>query len=722
MRATVNGKEVFLDADELPAFSLSINEVTDPSVIRGARSPTIRVVSDNGAKRAFGTEFMGQLRSGQRPELRIGNGGVDDFRAEVVVTRQDRNAIECVAVGGNATWFEYAKKTKLRDIDLGVTAPLDPDVQRATWYDVDSTVLFPLVDMGALEGRDASYDVPLLGLRPGLRTHRVIEEAMKAIGYKVRAVGELANDWKKFVLFAPSETIRSEIVDPSPSATSVRPLDEGPEAACTTTPRSSTPGWYECQATSDPSSLFNGAAIASAQRYLVPFDTKISVTIRDLVIENIPAELDGTRLHFVLWDKTGGYPIAEVTTDPLMAGDDYTFSADFPLAQVEEGTEINVGINNETEDDVVVIIQDLDIGDPSSEGTARITFKPTTQAYSEGAPLVIQTASPDFTVIELISGLMKQWCLTVTTSEYDHTISFYYDHDYFRIATGRAQERDWKSRIDISTAPARVRANLPAQLNFRFKEDTQDRELVKRNKVTAPEDYGSAVVELGGLEANKDVSVPWAATGMVRTLSGLLIPAMRKVGGEYQVDSYDFQPRLLVMDGLTPGSWKHEGSMLTEYPKCYFVHPDPESTSVAFGNQSVYFIAPPGTVETRWAKRLQRMRDSDLLEASLFLKDHELSDFHHGIPTLVDDGSGPAWYYVQEIKEHRFGMGRPTKCVLVQIPGKEVVAMEANNGSDVPPIVPGPVDPPIEALVGWDGNDGPDEWDGNDGPDEFDAN
>ena len=84
MRATVNDKEVFLKEGELPAVTLSINSLTDPSKISGTTSTTIKVLATPEAKRVFGTEFMQDARNRADLELRMGFGGVDDYRTNVI--------------------------------------------------------------------------------------------------------------------------------------------------------------------------------------------------------------------------------------------------------------------------------------------------------------------------------------------------------------------------------------------------------------------------------------------------------------------------------------------------------------------------------------------------------------------------------------------------------------------------------------------------------------
>ncbi|MFT3885664.1 MAG: hypothetical protein QM724_09600 [Flavobacteriales bacterium] len=124
MKGTIDDSTIFFDEDTLPAVTLSINSLIDPSKSRGSYSTTINVVSTPEARRVLGTEFMAQAENKRRPRLRIGDGGVDVFDARIVVVRKDRDTHECVALGGNAEWFDYAKATKLSEFDFGSTAPV----------------------------------------------------------------------------------------------------------------------------------------------------------------------------------------------------------------------------------------------------------------------------------------------------------------------------------------------------------------------------------------------------------------------------------------------------------------------------------------------------------------------------------------------------------------------------------------------------------------------
>ncbi|MFT3885665.1 MAG: hypothetical protein QM724_09605 [Flavobacteriales bacterium] len=406
---------------------------------------------------------------------------------------------------------------------------------------------------------------------------------------------------------------------------------------------------------------------------------KIQVSLTDCTILNIPAELDGTRLVFVLWEKTQNYPIARLYSDPLVAGTNYTFNGTFPVTSIEEGAALNVGISNEIGQVLPIIIQDLDIGDPGSQGLSQLRFTPLSMPYMEARPLVVSSCAPDMSLMDLMNGMMNDQCLVFETIMNNRTINIWYEKEYMRRPSQHTAFRDWTGRMDHTVAPAQLRIETPSIIQFRFKADENDRELISRNNIIGSIGFGNANFDVEGYGEIRTISLPFAPTGTVRVLDGLAVPGMRKLGGDFQVDSYQFQPRFLVADHTISGQWKHANETLDVYPQCYFSLSDHRSVSVAFDNASVYFDAKAGTVPTLWHDRLTRMRDSRILEADLFIHDEEIQDFDHGMPTLVDDGSGPAWYYVQEIKQHRFGSGGPTRCTLVQIQGKEVALQDVSN-------------------------------------------
>lgn len=671
MRGTINDVAVFLDDDQYPSVRSSVNDILDPSKAKGATVSTVTVINTPEAARVLGTEFMAQVADSRRPRLRLGDGSIDLFSADIIPQRKTRSKIECFGLSGNAIWFEAVRKMKIRSMDLGQSQNVDASYQRDTWTDEDDILVFPLIDYGSFEARSNTFNVTPSKLRPAMRIHRLLEEAFASFGYMIRARGGLADVWKKFIT-VQSDGARSV----SHSTDSANSQVGSPTVPCTTTEIGMVPGWFY-RDTGGLGTPWDPGVDANAQVYNTPYNATIRVTVTSFTISSVPMALDGTRLRFVLYDKGSGYVIQEIAGDVLTGGASYSIPSPsspivFADVEVDGGTQLDVGIWNETGASVAITVS----------APAVVQFKPLTKPYGVGVfptPIAIATAGPDMTVADVISGLNKINCLAFSTDVSTKVVDVWFDREYFRKPTKSITTRDWTKRMDHSNEPAKLTELFAERIEFRYKQDKNDRALLSSDRRLKPIGYGSNDTVIGGPEKATRIEAPFSATGMVKTFNGLLIPGIRSTNSWFQEDDYDHTPRIMVMDGVQDGEWTHNTDTLTELPKCYFVHPDSDSIPLHFDNGSVYFEAPSGTVATRWDRRINEYLGSKTLEAYLFIRDHEVQDFDHGMPTLVDDGSGPRWYYVQEIMGHRFGSGEPTKCRLVEIPGAAIETAELVN-------------------------------------------
>ena len=118
MRTVINGQDVYLDGDNIPEFSYSLNELTDFTKVKGSSSTTFDIPASNGARVGLGGVAMQEQPIGEVP-IRIGEGGQVLFEGVCVPTEWTDESIKVVAYGDNATWFDRAKSTKCKDVDLG---------------------------------------------------------------------------------------------------------------------------------------------------------------------------------------------------------------------------------------------------------------------------------------------------------------------------------------------------------------------------------------------------------------------------------------------------------------------------------------------------------------------------------------------------------------------------------------------------------------------------
>jgi len=699
MRATVNDKEVFLKEGELPAVTLSINSLTDPSKISGTTSTTIKVLATPEAKRVFGTEFMRDARRTTRPELRIGFGGVDDYRTNVIPVEQNRDEVQCIAVGGNAAWFEYAKDTQIDKFDLGMSdAPFNISSVKATWTDEDSLLYFPIVDFGKFEGRDETYNVTMYDLPVAFRVHRLIDIMMKPSGYKILPMGTLATQWKKFVIMDSGNAPLTAI--PYGSKTGAVAFSFGPYSA-NITELGDPPGFLGMEFTSDDPGI-----IVNPYAYAAPADGLLSVRVDSMGADFDPFDepTDGAKFYLHVYNVTTSTILATVTGTYHSPDARIAWWHTFPDVPVSAGDEIKFSIQC---DPGTYLGGSADIYNTSSASLQMVDiFTPTTYVGWNAADLsyyafdatqapIQQTGlPPSMSLMDLLKSISNDQCLVYVTR--GKTIQIWYDREYYRKPVPGAPFRDWTDRMDVTTPPTKLTPDTPRNVKFRFAEDDSDKLLTKANVTMTAPGYGNADYALGGTLQDSEINLPFAPTIMGELFDGVIAPIMRKGDGTYQTDYRDRKPRIFIADGLATGNWKFTTAQ-TDYPFCYFVTDLSTGTALHFDNAPAGY---PGTVNKWWLRKLRAMRDGAMLEADIFIHDHEIQGFDHGLPTLVDDGSGPAWYYVQEITQHQFGTNDPTRCTLVQIPGK-VAQLVFNDDATFPDI-------PIGVVHGdfnWDYSD-----------------
>ncbi len=674
MRATIDGVEVYMDDGQLPAFSLSVNNLTDPSVVKGATSTTIRVIATKEARRVLGGEGMAEVPRNGRPVLRIGDDSVDLFVSEMRVLEQNRDQIQCVAVSGNASWFDYAKRTKFTDVITGESPSLTREFIVDTWTDDDSLLYFPLIDYGYLEGRSSSFDVKRWRLRPAMRVHRLLNEALLPTGYQFVAKGKFSDVWEKLVITSPSEPLTPHFYG-HPEGATVR---SSGSTSYSLTNLGSTPSAYLLDSEQlDPGANYNAGV------YEPPFtgDYTVRVDRIGIIINPFSPPTTGEKFYLHVYDFTNNVPLATTMRrfDPAVSDSAVIFHHTFEDVAFPSGVNVGLAIQRESGGYS---------GSCSIIVTNRVTFHPVdplfvnkyfkwdsddiTAYQLDGVQMPIQLGSvvPDMNVSNLLQGILDNQGLILVTDNYSKKVSMWHEEEYLRKPATDAPYRDWTTRMDHTQAPAKVYKTAPKRILFRWDDDDGDDELHNITQVTTYPNYGNedSVIE-DGYADEKKIDLPFSQTVMGPMFGGgITAPIMRSKGGDYQVDDYGRTMRLLVADGMATGSWTFDIASETEYPKCYFVTDATNGVPIHWGNATAGY---EGTVAHFWDGRVRRLSEPHL-EANLFIRDHELKDFDFGMPTLVDDGSGPAWYWVQEIQQHRLGKGIPTKCILVEIPGKEV--------------------------------------------------
>lgn len=716
--------EVFPEGDQDPAITFSLNDLTDPSRIRGLRSTTTKVVNTKSLRRVIGSDRMLSGRRSTRPVLRKIDGGVEQFRAEVVAKLHDQNVAELLALGGNSSWIEWARRTKLDTFDFGYSAPVTRSMQESSWTDEDSIVTFPLINFGKLTDRLGTYDVSVETLRPGFRFARVLEEVFASIGYRVAARGRLSREWPKLGFIQPTDKVRSFSPEGGAFFAKVTPedTDGDPEQTLATAVNTTPPTFIHFEGTSyAPPSQFSDALLAVNQYYEASFNTRLRVSLENITIRSWNPAMEGSRVSFVLWEKTQSIPLGIIESDPLISApgtpgfpaSPIVVNGTFPEAVLEAGRRVSVGLWNSNGN--TGLLANVTIG-YEEEGFVR--FLPVLIPYVEGEPLVINTAMPSLSVLDLITGLVKNRVLVVDTDATTRTVNFFRFDDYFLRPSTAGKTRDWTDRLDTTSPPAKLVDDVPSRIRYRMEEDREDLSLAGAAAYVPAPGLGNADEEVEGYGPEIEVKVPWAPTAMGFVFDTMRVPVMLDKSADYREDSFDRTLRFLIFDGVrSDGGWTHDGVPTSTYPVAYFGWPEDDAIPVGFGNGIVFGDeVSSGTLEA-YGSRAAALRRSRILQANVIIRPHEMIRFNHGIPTLFDDGSGPAWYYVQEVRNFRFrGRAISVSCLLVEIPGATAVATAVETPVAVPtypePVVNDPFPQPPDPCTGrWPTGNAPVEVD-----------
>ena len=627
MKATIDGIEVPIPQDKIPAFSFSMMDLQDPSSVQGSRSTTFTMPATVQVNRVLGGPSLSERVNARRPRLRIGSEGQVLYESVVVPVENSREEVSVVSVGDNAEWFELAKATKLRSLEMGDTPIITNDYQISSWTDDYTVAYFPLINYGWLTSRGPTFNVNTKYLRPAGRVHLAVSKAFNDWGFDFRVKGSLASLWPKLVCPSTRKKIQA-------AQSSMRALD----ALYRVVPFTTSPTGYgfsydvDFTATTDPAGTWVTPGYYKCQFDMVMNPT-ISIIVSALFVGN------GSVRAYVRNVTAGGVPTLSATI-PLVSGVSQTLNLD--LGQ----------INASQNDELAISFQVFCAAASSSfsiEGGS-VTWTVDSITYNEDIAVEVADLYPDMTVMELLKAVTGNRCLVFETNTARGTVDMWYDSEYFRT---QEDGIDWSKRMNHDEPPVKMLPMCPTKMEFRWKEDTKDADLIDVNETVDAPGYGNYDhVFTYGTDKPKKVDMPFAATAMGTICDGLWVPIMRKEDGTAQVDDYDRVPRILLTNGTAPGLWRHDGFDLDVYPVCYFIQPGQPFT-MAFGDGLVYGDTQPGTAQREYVSRFRRI-ESPSLKALVKIYPDEVWGASFGRPRLINDGFGNVWCYVQEIDQFQF--------------------------------------------------------------------
>lgn len=682
IRFEIDGKYIDLDPQELPGFYYALQDLIDLDALKGSHSTTMQLPATDQVRAALGGWSIAEEFDERPLDLKVSTGSAVIFSGKAKVISRSADTYEVVAIGNNAAWKDAADALSLRQVDMGVTPNVTAAYQESTWTDEDNIVYFPLIDYGSLTSRPYLYNVTPQTLRPALRVWHVLKRAFGQMGYSIEAKRGLAGNCKKFVL--PNVTTNTFSQTDNVFAEVLRMSRNGAQ-----------PTWYK-QPVNAPFAgtpiqvdlpTFTGPSYATPGSFAPATDCQVRVEVGlAWAVDSWSGPFINNQggvqytLNLVVYDFTDGeivattspinkqYPIGnpqflnqsavrDLTEFTALAGHTYGICVFSPQWDYfNAGGLLYGGVQADS-------IRTLE--------STYASWQSSTQFYTTGVPLVINTAAPDISVLELLKWWTINQNIVVRTDETTKHVTFEYYDDFCRpIGEGL----DWTYRIDHSNALRKVTDVLPRAYHFRFEEDSNDAGVIElnKNRGTLPPYGGHDEPVATGQEEALEVSIGFAPTEMVASLDKwLYIPRLLSTESEQDAQGfysnyYDHAPRLLYADGLELGNWSWNGTTVEEYPRCYFIWGEAGRVNIAFGNEAQQGGLANGSVAARWRNRLRRST-APTVEGFLRLHDYELGDFDFGKPLYMSDGHHGSWFYLVEIKRHQFLADNTTEVKLVRV-------------------------------------------------------
>ena len=659
MRTVIGDTELYLAPDDLPEFSYSLTDLTDPSKVKGSTSTSFELPATNGTRIALGGPGLQEEATGDLP-IRIGAEGQVLFEGTCRPVEWTDEVVTIEAYGDNATWIAEAKNTKANTVDLGNSAPVENVMQEASWTDEDRADVYPLIDYGRFTVGTPS-NVIEEWLYPAVRVWKVLQAFFQPLGFTVKAEGSFKRLFKKLIIpyNGGAITFRGEYYQP--------------QSARVISTQGATGNVLVFNGeVMDPSGMVS--VVSSATRFTPvvtgTWDFRFNGAITVTRGATVPQA--STTLFFRLeqltplltWQNVQARSFS-IPSQGAGTSSTFTFNDTLFSFQMEQGQSYRIRVSTFADfgqDDTITL-------EPGSMLEVLLTSWAGWQDLVEFD--IAGSIDKGLTVADIISGITNIFRLVVRTDQATGEVVFQHLDDYLRQIDDGI---DWRQRLSHNDPPAKVKMELPSRYLFKYAEDTSDKRLrLYEEYYKVP--LGEGVYEMGGNGDEKEVSVKFAPTDQAERFGGLIIPVINKdddgggtsgvdggsAGTNYGSDHVKTKPRILVFDGLADGSWTFDGVARTQFPRAYFEGNGVPDVSLSFGGDW-----RKGTLLNYWRNSLERMK-LPYLRGEFRVYDDEFNGFDFARPRLVNDGHGAVWMYVQSVKGKKFGDDDLVECELIPV-------------------------------------------------------
>ena len=259
-----------------------------------------------------------------------------------------------------------------------------------------------------------------------------------------------------------------------------------------------------------------GGTWVSPGRYQCAFDMVMNPTI-SITVNTLFSGGTGSVRAYVRNVTAGGVPTLSATI-PLMSGVSQTLNLDLGQISASQNDELAISFQ---------VFCAAASSSFSIEGGS-VTWTVDSITYNEDIAVEVADLYPDMTVMELMKAVTGNRCLVFETNTARGTVDMWYDSEYFRT---QEDGIDWSKRMNHDEPPVKMLPMCPTKMEFRWKEDTKDADLIDVNETVDAPGYGNYDHEFTyGTDKPKKVDMPFAAMAM-GTSDGPVPIMLRKTHG-----------------------------------------------------------------------------------------------------------------------------------------------------------------------------------------------
>lgn len=627
-----------VETKDAPKYKYSAKDFDDPSKLRGGRTTKIKIPATQVAKKLLGGKGLEEEL--KTPEARFGNGTVAELSGKCIPQRWGDDYIEAFIASDSAQWFDVAKNLKIQDLNLGTYEFNKTNVQNS--WTSGNAVVYPLIDYGGLE--DAlggnTKDVTIANFRPGVYVKNLLQQGFKRMGFSLSIDGRLDNKLKRCFLpnteeYSPTEDyLETQSADWQYSGSAVA-LTVDDFAGSLPAPFYSFSNCMVGAATkTDPGGNTSGSS------FVPTLDMKARVSV-NLNITPSGASPLFTIKHYIALihasaDATAG--------DAIMNAIEIVANTANPF---NSGSRLDLGEHDFTAGEsyhVAILTRNPHTSYTTS--SLNVYFDATDFVWQSGISYDLASTLPDWNFMKLLKNVCNNLGAIPVTS--GKSVTLKYLDDYFVSYS----PRNWSGR-QLSEYK-KIQPEIPRQVEFKFTIDDGDAKQLEWETANSTP-FGSYTVDMAnGFADNKEIELDFAATFSDTILGdAVTVPVLRK-DGQYQLNTYNHEPRMLLWDGLRTGTFLFDGTRLDEYPFAYFDRAD-RRYSLAFkgvndNNTSLDTGQVRGEIGCykEWRAWVQRWDTKQIVELYIRLYNEDLKELGQAIELDLD--GFPHQFFIHNIK------------------------------------------------------------------------